>query len=212
MIRMVLVTALSMAIAGPLLAQGVEGPVAPGGPAIPAPSILIGLTAPTSIELLPGTFEPDPFHAAYSDFDKRQTFRQDDPLLFEAVVSSGALDPPVDQLAASIQIELKRMGCYDIAVDGDFGPRSREAVRRYYTARDVDPPAVATATFDLFRLIVLADDVTCAPVPVVVRQPSSPPPVSSPPTSPPSSQIQSPPSSSEPEPNFNIIIHGGGRG
>ena len=137
---------------------------------LPQPSILLGLASANSIELLSPGLPPDPIASAYADAEDRAAFRRDDPLMFAAMVEAGALDPPDQLMAASIQAELGRMSCYTKSIDGIFGIGSQQAVLRYFEERGIEPPSdVPVANAELFRLIILAEDVTCPPPPVVVR-------------------------------------------
>lgn len=47
-----------------------------------------------------------------------------------------------DNLPLAIQGELQRIGCYAMAVDGDWGNGSRKAMAQYYAAKKLDPGAV----------------------------------------------------------------------
>ena len=176
---------------------------------LPSPSILIGLTTGGSVALLPGTLEPDPIAAAYADPAAREAFRREDPVLFADIVESGLFDPEDAALAIVIQTELQRMDCYEMRIDGLFGPGSKEAVRRYYAARDIEAPALPTATVALFRDIILSAPVTCPPVPVVVQEPRPPSGPSGP--GPTETEVQTPPAeaSDDNQPDFDIIIIGG---
>ncbi len=86
------------------------------------------------------------------------------PLLPDAVPAA-----PED-LPRAMQDELKRMGCYRLAVDGDWGNGSRNALRRYYEVKQAEgedfEPTVA-----LWEILKKEPDGFCpAPKPQVVRK------------------------------------------
>jgi hypothetical protein len=58
----------------------------------------------------------------------------DDPALVPVVAPTPGAPAP-EELPRAVQEELKRVGCYRLAVDGDWGQGSRTAVRRYFDAK-----------------------------------------------------------------------------
>ncbi|MEL6587161.1 MAG: hypothetical protein AAFQ50_10955 [Pseudomonadota bacterium] len=98
-------------------------------------------------------------------FDARERMRADDPEAYAGLVASGAFDPAPDALPTSLQQILQRMACYRLRIDGDWGNGSRAAVDRYYAERGSAAPT-REASIDLFRDVILREDITC-PAPVV---------------------------------------------
>lgn len=139
----------------------------PRADGMPEPSIIVGIIAQP--EAAPPEEEPAPeapgTDIAYDDVEGRRALRQSDPALYQTLVGNGAFDPPAGQLATAIQTELTRMGCYTSTIDGIWGGGSRGAVERYFT----EVPGVTAVSLEpvaeLFRQIILRDDVTC-PAPV----------------------------------------------
>lgn len=56
------------------------------------------------------------------------------------VLASGVRMPILDpaELPKAVQTELARVGCYQGAIDGDFGPGSQDALDRYYKAKGTE--------------------------------------------------------------------------
>lgn len=109
---------------------------------------------------------------AFDDVEARVAFREENPDLFEIVLETGALDPPPDaDLAAAIQVELKRMNCYRSIIDGDFGRGSQRAVVEYYDERGLGDPPNTDPSTDLWRILIGNEDVAC---PTPVAQPAAP--------------------------------------
>lgn len=54
---------------------------------------------------------------------------------FPAVTEAGTTDRQKAELARSAQIELSRLGCYNMKVDGQWGNGSRRALATYYSAK-----------------------------------------------------------------------------
>ncbi len=97
--------------------------------------------------------------------------------LWATVPSPGealAVVPLPDALPRAVQEELKRVGCYRLAVDGDWGAGSRTAVRRYYDARKVAlTDADLEPTEALWRGLTGETGQVCAappPQPVVAKK------------------------------------------
>lgn len=82
--------------------------------------------------------------------------------------SSGEPDPAkASDLARSIQTELRRLGCYRMTVDGDWGKRSVQALNSYY--RNTNRPAPATEpTVELLGDLFLHSGRVCKD-PVIVK-------------------------------------------
>lgn len=181
----------------------------------PKPSIVLGLITEASFATNTEVLTPTALSFDIDDLEARRALRAEDPDLFASLLEGGAFDPPVSDLPAAIQQELKRMGCYALEVDGVFGNGSRYAVRRYFEARAGEPPEPILPDAELYRQIIGSDDVTCPPEPIVVRQ--NPPPTNN---TTGGSGTRPPPVTNtggntggntdpKPETNFNIIIHGG---
>ncbi|SIN84779.1 caspase family protein [Vannielia litorea] len=75
-------------------------------------------------------------------------------------------------LAMAVQTELSRLGCYRMAIDGDWGKGSRVSLFRYYAAR-----AIATdqlePTNSLLRRLEADDEVACKAVQQVASKKAS---------------------------------------
>ncbi|MEO0691337.1 MAG: hypothetical protein AAFY90_00495 [Pseudomonadota bacterium] len=132
---------------------------------LPQPSIIVGLIAPGQEEefgltsLLPATVEQISF--SLDDLAAREALRENEPILFERLISEGHLDPDADQLNTVLQTELARMNCYRSGIDGAWGPGSRRSVGEYFDEiASVDWPDAAP-TQELFRAIILNGDVEC---------------------------------------------------
>ncbi|MGL6211239.1 MAG: caspase family protein [Paracoccaceae bacterium] len=77
------------------------------------------------------------------------------------------------ELHAAIQTELKRIGCYTRAIDGDWGRGSQGGLERYYAANKIKAADVEGGVFApteaAWKLLLDAPEKTCtyvAPVPV----------------------------------------------
>ncbi len=66
---------------------------------------------------------------------------------------------PAD-LPLAVQGELLRIGCYAMAVDGDWGNGSRKAMAQYYAAKKLDPGEVEP-TEAVYRALVKEPEKTC---------------------------------------------------
>ncbi|MEP4196422.1 MAG: caspase family protein [Aliishimia sp.] len=107
-----------------------------------------------------------------SNFEIRNQMRGDNPSQYEGFVNSGVFDPDDNSergLARAIQTELARMQCYTAGIDGVWGNGSRGSVDRYFVQIN-EPASGREPTIDLYRKIILKDDVTCP----VVRQAVAP--------------------------------------
>lgn len=156
-------------------AESAPAPAAlPTAAGLPAPYLIFGQLRPTEASFSPTETGGSVAGTALdgSTFEARQSVRSSDPELYAQLVGSGAFDP-VDTseagVARAIQIELQRMSCYTSSIDGDFGRGSRAAVDRYFAQIGEEVPG-RDPTLELFRKILLKDDVTCP----VVRQAQTP--------------------------------------
>lgn len=164
-----LVVAAVAAPTGPSIPGATPSPIiraaarAPDGQ--PQPSIILGLIEPGQeasfgVEnLLSSTVEEVLFEI--DDLAARAALRESDPDLFRQLIEEGYLDqPPGEELARQLQIELARMNCYTAAIDGLWGGGSRRSVSRYFeqvgTAR-----SDLTASNDLLRTILITGDRDC---------------------------------------------------
>ena len=129
---------------------------------LPRPSIIVGEIRPQNASFSPtedgGALAGTALDA--TGFEAREQIRKSDPELYARLVSDGAFDPDAAALPAALQTALQRMGCYGARIDGDWGNGSRAAVDRYYTARG-DAAPTREATIDLFRSIIMREDVAC---------------------------------------------------
>ena len=71
--------------------------------------------------------------------DDRAILAAIDPALLE---TEAATPVPTEDLARAVQTELKRVGCYQMGVDGDWGKGSRTALTSYYLAKKVIPTSL----------------------------------------------------------------------
>ena len=74
---------------------------------------------------------------------------------------------PAD-LATGVQEQLKRVGCYSMRVDGQWGDGSRRALQRYYTAAKIESDEVEP-TAEVYLALTKAKEETCKPEPVAVK-------------------------------------------
>jgi len=65
-----------------------------------------------------------------------------------------------EDLARSVQAELKRVGCYQMGVDGDWGRGSRTALTSYFLAKKVVPDSL-NPTEALYSSLKLEKNVVC---------------------------------------------------
>lgn len=140
----------------------------PRAAGLPEPSIIVGIIE----DLTLASFSPaEPLgevtsnEISYENLEARRALRAQDAALFATLVGSGAFDPPSPLLAAALQTELARMGCYTSGIDGKWGPGSRRSVGRYFDEIDGVEAVSQDPSVELFRQIVLQDDITC-PAPV----------------------------------------------
>lgn len=80
--------------------------------------------------------------------------------------SAPQTDIPED-LAGAIQTELKRVGCYNMRVDGDWGNGSRRALSAYLEKTDGETEGDLEPTADLYLTLLKEPENICPPV--VVR-------------------------------------------
>lgn len=145
----------------------------PRAAGLPEPSIIVGIIE----DLTLASFSPaEPLgdvtsnEISYENLEARRALREQDAGLFASLVGSGAFDPPAPLLATALQTELARMGCYSAGIDGQWGPGSRRSVGRYFDEIDGVEAVSLDPTIDLFRQIVLQDDIVCA-APVAAAAP-----------------------------------------
>lgn len=142
---------------------------------LPQPSILVGYV----IENLPDApqvpNEPLAGNAfGIDDVTAREALRAQDAALFGGLVAQGAFDPPEEQIARALQVELARINCYTSGIDGDWGPGSQRALLAFYEEIGEVPPGSA-AELESFRQVIARDDIRCPEiVPVQVAQPVAP--------------------------------------
>lgn len=74
-----------------------------------------------------------------------------------------------DNLPLAIQGELLRIGCYAMAVDGDWGNGSRKAMTQYYAAKKVEPGEVEP-TEAVYRALAAEPVKTCDKPAAVVEK------------------------------------------
>lgn len=157
----------------------VSGPVAGQG-GLPAPSILVGFVVDEPPALLNTPDVPNEPVAGnafgYEDPAAREALRAQDAALFDGLVEAGAFDPPEDEVARALQIELQRINCYTSGIDGAWGPGSQRALAEYYAQVGV-PVSADAADVAAFRDVIARNDVRCPdpvvqPAPQAVAQPA----------------------------------------
>ncbi|MFT4151885.1 MAG: hypothetical protein QM656_16910, partial [Paracoccaceae bacterium] len=79
---------------------------------------------------------------------------------------------PVD-LARATQEELKRIGCYNSTVDGDWGNGSRKALGRYFDAVETEPDGLEP-TEALYDELKAAPEDSCKPIAAAAPAPVKP--------------------------------------
>lgn len=145
----------------------------PTGAGLPEPYLIFGEIRATNASFDPTeTGEVQGNALDTSSFETRNQIRNDSPDLYADLVAGGAFDPEDGStrgLARAIQTELARMNCYTSTIDGIWGNGSRRSVTAYFdqiseAATGLEP------TLDLFRKVILNDDVSCP----VVRQAATP--------------------------------------
>jgi hypothetical protein len=82
-----------------------------------------------------------------------------DPKLLQDQSDTEALDPT--QLATLAQTELRRLGCYKLGIDGDWGNGSRTALTSYFLAKRTVPDSLEP-TEALVRQLSRDTNVVCA--------------------------------------------------
>jgi len=90
----------------------------------------------------------------------------------DAAPSGGPQPPAAADLPRALQDELKRIGCYAMAVDGDWGNGSRNAMRRYYTAKKAEAGELEP-TAEVWLALTKEPEKTCKPEPVAAKKKSS---------------------------------------
>lgn len=88
-------------------------------------------------------------------------------------IDAGAPKPEVvaipADLPAAVQGELTRIGCYAMAVDGDWGNGSRNAMRHYYTSKKVDAGEVEP-TEAVYLQLLKEPEKTCETPAAVIKK------------------------------------------
>ncbi len=137
----------------------------PGAGGLPLPSIIVGYPEQEVEASFDVAAEDDGAavggsEISASDVALRRDFAENNRELYLSLIETGAFDPPQAQLAAAIQTEMKRMNCYYAAIDGDWGRGSRASVALYFEQFG-GTFAGQDATIDLWRQILVKDDVRC---------------------------------------------------
>jgi hypothetical protein len=127
-------------------------PVAPA-PALPAPaSARLAALAPAAAG---GASQPAARTAPVSE---------PRPVLVGAAPGSPPPEPVPDDLPRAVQEELRRTGCYNLPVDGDWGGGSRNALARFHEVTGTDPGPL-DPTEAVWRQLRAAPDGICPPPP-----------------------------------------------
>ena len=84
----------------------------------------------------------------------------------------GPPPPAAAELPRAVQEELKRIGCYSMGVDGDWGNGSRNAMRRYYAAKKAEAGELEP-TAEVWLALTKEPEKTCKPEPVAAKKKSS---------------------------------------
>ena len=91
-------------------------------------------------------------------------------LRLKGIDSSNAPELAIpEDLPLAVQGELLRIGCYAMAVDGDWGNGSRKAMAQYYAAKKVDPGEVEP-TAEVYRALAAEPVKTCDKPAAVVQK------------------------------------------
>lgn len=134
---------------------------------LPEPYLIFGEIRPTNASFNPtDTGEIAGNVLDTSSFETRNQIRNDTPDVYAQLVASGAFDPEdgsASGVARAIQTELARMNCYTSTIDGIWGGGSRNSVSAYFQQIG-ETPSGLEPTLDLFRRIILNDDVSCPAV------------------------------------------------
>ena len=96
-------------------------------------------------------------HVTADSDEGRQIIGAIDPALLDESVTP---DLPPEDLAKGVQSELKRVGCYYMAVDGDWGKGSRTALTSYFLAKKTVPDSLEP-TAALFAQLQAEPKVVC---------------------------------------------------
>ncbi|WP_179381043.1 hypothetical protein [Jannaschia marina] len=153
--------------AAPLPARLPAAEATPEG--LPRPSIIVGVIRTPEEEDAAVDLDETLGAGSADTYEMRERLRASDPEGYAELVASGAFDPLPGDLPTVLQQVLQRMGCYRLGVDGDWGNGSRASVDRYYATRG-DAAPTREATDELFRDVILREDVVCpAPAPAAVR-------------------------------------------
>lgn len=121
-------------------------------PANPAPSPTAPVPAPsTQLAALPA---PKPLSPVTPDALHPQG---------SVVMPDGTRVPMLEggDLVRAIQTELKRVNCYNGGIDGDFGPGSRGALKRFLDQKNL-PGDNLDPTFDIYAQLIQSSGQVCA--------------------------------------------------
>jgi hypothetical protein len=132
-------------------------PVAPPPPVVqgPAPdevvwNVMRDSRDPAQLSRFIAEYSKSPYRA---EAEKRlAALKAEQDAASAAAASAAAADRA--ELARSLQFELKRVGCYDEPVSGEFGPAAREALNRFAkfaSASAGKPGEISTETLSLIR-------------------------------------------------------------
>ncbi|AGT11477.1 hypothetical protein [Paracoccus aminophilus] len=159
--------AVPAVLAAPQIGTTADRSIQPQARGLPAPAIIVGETpAAPDVASAPDAPARGPLGVPYAE---RASLRAADGARYRTLLDAGAFDPEPAQMAAAIQTELRRMGCYSTTVDGVWGRGSVQAVDRYFAAaRGTSPGAAADAA--LYRAILAGPDLTC-PAPPAATTP-----------------------------------------
>ena len=100
-------------------------PVVPNTKTIPATTTEVAVVDPKQLEPLGGPVDPP--------VNDTGTKTSDLP------VTPPVEEPDPVEVAMLVQTELKRIGCYTSTIDGDWGNGSRNALKRYFDAKKLEP-------------------------------------------------------------------------
>jgi hypothetical protein len=82
--------------------------------------------------------------------------------------------PLPEELPAAVQSELKRVGCYGLGVDGDWGGGSRSALKAYYEAKKQEPVEPLDPTEALWRTLSAEPEGVCKQPVAAAPKPKKP--------------------------------------
>jgi hypothetical protein len=138
---------------------------------------VLGLPSAAPVDLYPGSQQ----NIVVASTEPSGTVRQDGFSVVEELMFLRPDQPaaPVDpasieterrrDLARSVQTELQRLGCYRMAIDGAWGPGSRNALRDYVSATGQTATALEPS-LDWLRKLSLESGRICR-APVIIQRP-----------------------------------------